>query len=46
VPAVPPIDVPLNKPLNLPAAGFERAAAVLDTSLGRITRGRSLAAIR
>jgi hypothetical protein len=37
---------PANKPLKLSAAGFSRAAAVLDTQRGSITRGRSLAAIR
>ena len=35
-----------NKPLKLPAAGFRRAATVLDPRRGSITRGCSLAAIR
>jgi len=30
-----------NKPLKLTAAGLSRAAAMLDTSHGRLTRGRS-----
>jgi len=30
-----------NKPLKLSAAGFSRAAVVIDTRLDRITRGRS-----
>ena len=41
-----PVSLLPNKPLKLTAAGFSCAAAVLDTSRGRLTRGRSLAAIR
>jgi hypothetical protein len=37
---------PSNKPLKLSAAGFSRAVVGVDTRRGRITRGRSLAAIR
>ena len=37
---------PPNKPLKLSAAGLAARTAVLDTNQGRLTRGRSLAAIR
>ena len=39
-------DVPHNKPLKLPAAGFSCAGAVRNADRNSITRGRSLAAIR
>ena len=39
-------DVPPNKPLKLTAAGFSCAVGLARHSRGRISRGRSLAAIR